>query len=548
MGEGLSRRSFLLGAAVLGGGAAISMQGCAPQATTDAEGKASEKSTEGHSWSVAPDPIPESDITETVDADIVIVGGGIAGVTCALRAAELGLKAVVVEKMSQPSGRGGGYAGYQTKGMTEAGIMNASKTDILERWIRICGNRVKPELIMLYLDRSGEVIDWAADMAAGKLTFTPMLTAYRGELYKEEQGWNLCLATEEFADKPEDMTNIVFYLWKKSEELGVSYYFDSPAVQLEKDDSDRVVAAVADTPDGYRRFVGTKGIVLATGDISGDPEMVEAYGDPLAKKAPVNLYTPAGANTGDGHKMAMWAGGHMEPTPICTMMHPNHYTKQCYFYLYVNADGKRFMNEDTYIQAKSLNILEQPGGDYAWSVFDSKWPTEVPASLKYGGGQFWDNMRRNPGSEWNQQTAQGIIDDAVKNNMGFICDTLEELADAMDVDQETFLAEVKEYNDLVAAGEDTRYHKRRELLTSISQPPYYALKFGPSLLCMPGGIEIDTKLRVLDEDNSPVAGLYAIGNCSGGRYAIDYPLIINGNSHGSAMTWGYVAAEEISKQ
>lgn len=62
---------------------------------------------------------------------------------------------------------------------------------------------------------------------------------------------------------------------------------------------------------------------------------------------------------------------------------------------------------------------------------------------------------------------------------------------------------------------------------------------------MPGGLEINEQLQVLGEDDVPIEGLYAVGNVSGGRYAVDYPVFINGNSHGSAMTWGYVAAENI---
>ena len=147
--------------------------------------------------------------------------------------------------------------------------------------------------------------------------------------------------------------------------------------------------------------------------------------------------------------------------------------------------------------------------------------------------------------EWNPESATKVIEGALESGNAVKADTLEELARAMGVDEATFLAEVEEYNKLFAQKEDTRFHKRAELLTEIKEPPFYALKFGPSLLAMPGGLEINGELQVLDQNDDPIAGLYAVGNVSGGRYAVDYPVFINGNSHGSAMTWGYVAAENI---
>ena len=60
------------------------------------------------------------------------------------------------------------------------------------------------------------------------------------------------------------------------------------------------------------------------------------------------------------------------------------------------------------------------------------------------------------------------------------------------------------------------FHKRKEILTTIEKPPFYALKFGPALLVLPGGIEISEDFEVLDDDKKPIPGLYAIGNCSPG--------------------------------
>ena len=132
--------------------------------------------------------------------------------------------------------------------------------------------------------------------------------------------------------------------------------------------------------------------------------------------------------------------------------------------------------------------------------------------------------------------------------MSWKADTLEELAALIGVPEETFLATVKRYNELVYNGRDTDFGKRRELLTALNTPPYYAIKFGPSLLTIPAGLKIDVKLRVLDRDRRPVPGLYAVGNASGSIYAVDYPLTIPGNDLGRCLTWGYLCGRALAEE
>ena len=550
MSHELTRRGFLTGAAATGALAAIgAVAGCAPanekgnaepqpSSSNEAAGSA-EKG--GWSWDTPPAAVAESDIAETVEADIVIVGAGISGVTAACRASELGATVAVVEKMAFPSSRGGHYAAYQSKAMTEAGMTNDPKDQIVADWLRFSGDRTKEELAWLFIDRSSEVMDWLDDLSGDDLNIIPIYTHYAGPQYYEHIGTHVIRG--DFADNENKISAPVYFMWKKAEENGAAFYFDTPAEQLVKE-GESVTGVIAKAADGYKKFVAKKAVVLATGDISGDVEMIEAYGDHLGLKPVVNAYTPAGANTGDGHKMGMWAGGRMQEYPVPTMIHLIRFCGLCFGFMYVNAEGKRFMNEDTWIQAKSIRILEQPGGEYAWSVFDANWPTDVAASIPLGGGQFWDDMSRTT-EEWNPESATKVIEGALESGNAVKADTLEELARAMGVDEAAFLAEVEEYNKLFAQKEDTRFHKRAELLTEIKEPPFYALKFGPSLLAMPGGLEINGELQVLDQNDDPIAGLYAVGHVSGGRYAVDYPVFINGNSHGSAMTWGYVAAENI---
>lgn len=128
-----------------------------------------------------------------------------------------------------------------------------------------------------------------------------------------------------------------------------------------------------------------------------------------------------------------------------------------------------------------------------------------------------------------------------------MADTQEELAEKMGVPVDNFLASVAQINAAADAGCDAAFGKRRELLFRLDKAPYYALKFGPALLAVVGGLQVNTRMEVRDGNGGTVAGLYAIGNAAGGRYGLDYPTLFLGNSHGSALTFGYLLGDILAE-
>jgi succinate dehydrogenase/fumarate reductase flavoprotein subunit len=188
----------------------------------------------------------------------------------------------------------------------------------------------------------------------------------------------------------------------------------------------------------------------------------------------------------------------------------------------------------------------QPRGEFAYTVFHSKWFRELGERVGITGGQFTEPLRQDYGQKWSPDN--GIarqIERYVELGTCFKADTLEELAEKMEVPGETFLQTVARYNELCRLGDDLDYGKRSELLTSIDRPPYYALKWGPALLNVHGGMLTDTELRVLDRDRQPIPGLYAIGNVAGGLYGVDYPLLWNATATPAASLWAREAVKSI---
>jgi succinate dehydrogenase/fumarate reductase flavoprotein subunit len=236
----------------------------------------------------------------------------------------------------------------------------------------------------------------------------------------------------------------------------------------------------------------------------------------------------------------------MEDGPLPTVMHPQGYNRMQAFFLFVNIRGDRFMNEDTWCQAKSLNVLKQPGNvDYAYSIFDADWREQMVAGMPFSGGLFNDNSASLYGKPFTGEREEAFVQSGLENGMIVKADTIGELAEKLGIDPKKLCNTVNKYNEAADNGDDREFGKRPELLFPIRKASFYAAKFGPAMLVVTGGLLVDTRLRVLDAEQHPVPGLYAAGNVAGGLYGVDYPTIIPGNSHGRALTWGYLAGRNV---
>ena len=512
----------------------------------------------GYSWETPPDAIPEAQIKETVEADVVVIGGGISGLAAAARCSAKGLSCIVIDKNQNMVAIGAQIAAVNTKAMAERGL-HIDKSQLAADWLKVSGSRIEESLLWIFINRSAEGFEWMLGLA-GDCIETDVYVGYNGPMFGEYPGTHH-ITLKEGSKKYENFFGgrLACEIFEK--ELlknGGKLFRGTAAKMLEKDARGRVVSCVAEHTDGtFTRYTGKKAVVLATGDCSADREMTEAF-------CPIGLRTsrhfPRKGNTGDGQKMAYWAGGVLDNPEWAVTMHVLGHSGLQFFYLHVNKLGKRFMNEDTWMQAKAIRCLMQPGGDFAFSVFDSKYIDEIAERWELLGGQGMSLLKMH-GEKFNRETLVTAIErtlaghgypaempDSDKSPNGFVADTLEELAEKMNVPVENLKATVARYNELAAKGEDTDFGKRGVMLTPIVKPPFYALKWGPSLLDIFGGAITDERLNVLGADSKPIPGLYAVGNVAGGMYAIDYPLLLNGNSYGRALAYMMQLADALTEE
>lgn len=552
MSTTLTRRSFIAAASATAGLAAA---GIASVASAEDVPTATAPAYAAPSWATKPEAIADDQIVETIETEVLILGAGNAGCSAACSAVENGAKVLVCEKTAQVNGRGGVVGACNSRLNKDLGC-EIEPVAAQYRWNRTCGNRTNEALVTMWFRNSGPAMDWLLDKADQYGATYGIYAGYAGNSIIPEEPDAHSFGMGTFEMPPETGYFVpTALLYKSSVDQGAEYMFEAPAVQLVQDENGAVLGAIVETADGYKKILASKGTILATGDIAGDTEMMNYYCESRMQRIIRSDYFPVGVNTGDGHKMGMWAGGVMQDGPLPTALHPQAYSMFHGPFMFVNKNGKRFFNEANWVQAKSLQMLDQPEA-VAFSVFDSNFGADTADSLNYGGGMFWDTMSRQVGQEFDPQQIVDLVEGeaaAGKDVLGnetavtaWKCDTLEELADAIGVNKENFLAQVERYNEMCEAGEDTEFAKEAHFLYPIKEAPFYATKTGPCLLAVVGGLKVNTDLAVIDENGEAIPGLYAIGNTSGDLYAVDYPINMPGNSNGRCLTWGWLVGKTVA--
>lgn len=319
---------------------------------------------------------------------------------------------------------------------------------------------------------------------------------------------------------------------------GVEFFYSTPAQQLVMDGT-RVKGVICQNSDEtYTEFDANKGVILAAGDYQNDEAMCDYYIPDLTyfERKQYN-------KTGDGHKMGVWAGGHIEPLNHTKMLHDFDAgpASMCDMpFLSVNDKAVRFVNETTPMSWLNNYLRQEERTGWYSQVFDSDYMTQAaswPGALVDPEG-LKNYMPEEPG------TKTGVTEAQIRT---FKADTLEELAKKLEIDATTFVKTVDEYNKMVEAGADTVFGKPAKYLVPVKTAPFYGIHRHVRISATCSGLSVDTNLQVLDSNDVPIDGLFAIGECAGYFYGgIDYPLTVPGLNLGHCYTFGYLTGKHVA--
>lgn len=548
----MNRRDFLKGmaASALVAGGTVGLAGCSP-AGNDANQAAPQGASEGlssgqHSWEVAPEPI--SDIAETKDYDIVIVGAGPSGCAAAEAASAQGTRVAIIEQAAHFTAHGADNGAINTQVHRDAGI-EISPEEATRILFNFSQGSVNRDLIYTWASRSGAVFDHFSELCAAR--DIPSILAISEtsktdwntlpDQFKEfRTGITFGRADEGVVIDTENFTFIESHLVETLLEAavanGAETFFNTHAEQLVKE-GDTVSGVVATAEDGkHIQFNAAKGVILATGDISGNDEMLACWA-PIALRADVCQYFPPNGNLGEGILMGMWAGAAHSKSAAAPMVHPIAATLPLsalsMSWLAVNSLGERYSCEVPYEPYVTNARMNQPG-NVAFSIFDGAYEEKTRAQEP----ETADSLLAG---------AAERLEAGIANGEMWSADTLEELADAIGVPRETFLATVKRYNEMCATENDVDFGVPARFLASVETPPFYAQPVPAVTLTVPFGLHVDKNSQVCTDDDQPIPGLFAVGNVQGDFFGFSYPVTCPGISHGRALTFGNLVGEALAQ-
>ncbi|MCI5723312.1 MAG: FAD-dependent oxidoreductase [Erysipelotrichaceae bacterium] len=458
--------------------------------------------------------------TEELETQVVIVGAGGAGLTAALRANQEGLETIVIEKMSYVGGAtamsSSSTLAQGTRTQTEQDSAEMAKEELLK-----VGNYKNDDVpVTMLAEHSGEAVDWLDDEGVDYDDDTGKPSAEyrvgRARMHVSKSGAGL-------------IKNIYEVLEKKN----VNVMLNTAAYELITEDG-KVVGVMAHGEDADYK-IHAKAVILATGGYCYDDRYIS---DEL-KKLP---NSGSVANTGDGLTMVeslnaqllnmdyVAVAGHgikkgnsaQHTKPQCLTAYRTTGT------ILVNQDGKRIVNEtgsDANLVAAMMKedhvymLMDQAAFDaYTSSAIERKYFTEEDKE------------------QWLNENGTGITVFAHG-------DTLDEVAKVVDMNAENLKTTFETYKSYAVDGQDTEFG-RKVGATLSDEGPYYlveqCLRYSTTL----GGVKINDKLQVVNEDGNAIEGLYAAGEFVGGVFGEHFPPSAG---VGWAMTSGKLVAESVAE-
>jgi hypothetical protein len=557
----LSRRTFLKGAGItaLGAAAAGMLAGCGQgYQVSESEVPVNTRTAQnaGPAW-LGEDPVvAESDITETVDTEVLVVGIGTGGIPASIAAAEAGAKTLAIERQSAIGNLrediGAINSRYQIETEQTFPQFHIDKKEAIEDIVRYANGFVRYDLVKLWADESGACVDWLGDIIERNGNFKMW---HEGSIGTENTGArDKAWATGHSPEKLTEDEAIEFgtELTSYGEEKGAEYRYNTEFVKLETNGDGRVTGIIArDTQDlHYIRINASKGVILATGGYGNNIEMMEDR-QGWNQRLRIGVDGSGGNPTGDGIKACLRLGAKMDPTGCAvtfnracvkpdTTADSDTVGRWFWFgeqpFLKVNLLGKRFCNESGPYDYMLHSTAMQPHSTYC-DIWDANHAAHAEQMNEVGCCRLYpfDNGAPN---NIPMAAVDGMIQGLIDDGYVQVADTPEELAEKLNIPVDPFVETFNHYNDMARAGEDTDYFKESYRMIPLDTPPYYGVRTGAWFLATIDGVIINTDMQPVNEDEEPIEGLYVVGNDSGGFFSVSYPNLFTGLACGRTMTFG----------
>ncbi|WP_172195846.1 flavocytochrome c [Saccharibacillus qingshengii] len=439
--------------------------------------------------------------------DLVIIGGGGAGMTAALEAKAAGMNPVIFEKMEKPGGNtlksSSGMNASETKFQKEQGIADTNKL-FFEETLKGGHDTNDQEMLHYFVDHSADAIDWldSQGITLDNLTITGGMKEKRTHRPTDGSAVGQYLVSGLVADV---------------QEQGIQLFVQAHVKEItQKDGQANGVKVVFE--DGEEKTIAAGAVIVATGGFGANQELIKQYRPDLEGYVTTNQP----GSTGDGIVMAEALGGttvDMDQIQV----HPTVNQEHSYLIgeavrgegaILVDKGALRFVNEMDTRDHVTAAITKLDNRE-AYLIFESGVKSRAKAIEQY--------------------EKMGLVQSG---------ETIEALAAETGLPAEALQSTLETWNNSITAKQDKAFGRTTGMDHDLSGAPYYAVKIGPGIHYTMGGIRINTNTEVLNKAGEAIPGLYAAGEVTGGLHGQNR---IGGNSVAEIVIFGREAGVKAAE-
>jgi flavocytochrome c len=435
--------------------------------------------------------------------DVIIIGGGGAGVAAAIEVGKAGAEAVILEQAESLGGTaiisGGGCLIVGTPLQESRGIRD-TPDNAFEDWVKWGQGAADEPWARFYIEHSlHELYFWAETLG---VQWVDMKLQEGNRVQRWHRPANNGLGL---------MTTLI----RAVELQGTTKIMTSTVVGKILTENGKVCGVTAtNSKSGETIEIRSKTLIVATGGFNSNLDMILEF-RPEFKTFKVMEGSGRGA-TGSGHKLIRQLGGyltHMDHIWFYVYATPDYRDpegrrglvfRKTPGYIWFNQHGRRFHEESRTGGASATPALLAQNPPHAWAILD----TPMTATMEVADPYYRD------GDKVRRDKVQELLDHSVYIRKA---NSLEELANKIEVDVPPFLSTIERYNKACEAGleREPEFGKSLKQSKKFDTPPFYAIQLFPLARKNFGGVKTDLRCRVLNKSFEPIPGLYAAGEVAG---------------------------------
>ena len=441
----------------------------------------------------------DSNVMET---DVVVVGGGGAGLVSALKASDNGADVILLEKMAYMGGAtmlsGGIIPAAGTSYQEEAGIVDTPEQLALDI-MRPSHYSVRQDLVDTIAEGADDIVAWMDDLGVNWNLLT-------GFLYKGQSNYRMHQAEGQGAEMTKILIDEVYA------RDNIEVLLETPGKGLLTTNDERVIGVTAENNSGETIVIKADNVILATSGFAANEEMLEEYIPEITEAYP----RVAPGATGEGIEWAVKLGAdvaHMDSyqgyAPISNKTKDSLDLSMLYRGgILVNTNTSRFADEYKGYSELSAHIVNQPN-NIAYLILDK-----------------------------NVADGTSALEQYEEDEILFKAETAAELAEKLGLDSESMEEVFANYREAIEVGEG-RFNRTK--LPDSWEAPFYAIEVTSDLRHTQGGVVINTDAQVLKTNGEVIEGLYAAGGVTEGFSSSGGPAYMSGNGLLQAFVFGEIA-------